>query len=293
MASESEDGAHVVPVPSTGARPAAPPDALRRLDPHTALLCTARSHRRACGSSRGGSTAGSQVAGRHRSRGGAHRYAIAHAPLRPTDPQWASDRAAVRRVARGGKAAAKRAGFWVVTRHADCQALLRDRRASSDSTQVDITKVPPPVCADPWPTTMARWPRPRWTTAPSCSGTLLTTHAAGLVAKAFTPKMIDGLRARTEAIVAELLDAALERASSTSWPNWPTPAGADHLRDAGVPVADHERFQGWSAALARGLDPEFLLTEEVIAARMEAITSFGLYCSSSSPSGEPILATTS
>jgi len=29
--------------------------------------------------------------------------------------------------------------------------------------------------------------------------------------------------------------------------------------------------------IGRGLDPEFLLTEEVIAARMEAITSFGLY----------------
>jgi len=112
MASESEDGR------GTWSRSRAPVRAPLLPPTHCAVSirtphcwCTARSHRRACGSSRGGSTAGSQVAGRHRSRGGAHRYAIAPCSA-TTDRPTVGKRsvAAVRRVARGGKAAAKRAG---------------------------------------------------------------------------------------------------------------------------------------------------------------------------------------
>ena len=166
-----------------------------------------------------------------------------------------------------------------MTRHADCQALLRDRRASSDSTQVDITKVPPAglrrsVADDDGSLAQAEVDnRPFLFRDPPDH-----TRLRGLVAKAFTPKMIDGLRARTEAIVAELLDAALERGELDVVAELAYPLPVRIICEMlGVPVADHERFQGWSAALARGLDPEFLLTEEVIAARMEAITSFGLY----------------
>ncbi len=166
-----------------------------------------------------------------------------------------------------------------MTRHADCQALLRDRRASSDSTQVDITKVPPAglrrsVADDDGSLAQAEVDnRPFLFRDPPDH-----TRLRGLVAKAFTPKMIDGLRARTEAIVAELLDAALERGELDVVADLAYPLPVRIICEMlGVPVADHERFQGWSAALARGLDPEFLLTEEVIAARMEAITSFGLY----------------
>jgi cytochrome P450 len=198
----------------------------------------------------------------------------------PTDPQWASDPWPLYAELReAGRLQRSEQGFWVVTRHADCQALLRDRRASSDSTQVDITKVPPAglrrsVADDDGSLAQAEVDnRPFLFRDPPDH-----TRLRGLVAKAFTPKMIDGLRARTEAIVAELLDAALERGELDVVADLAYPLPVRIICEMlGVPVADHERFQGWSAALARGLDPEFLLTEEVIAARMEAITSFGLY----------------
>jgi cytochrome P450 len=45
----------------------------------------------------------------------------------------------------------------------------------------------------------------------------------------------------------------------------------------GVPLEDQDRFKGWSNALARGLDPDFLLTAEVIEERSTAILQFSQY----------------
>jgi unspecific monooxygenase len=44
-----------------------------------------------------------------------------------------------------------------------------------------------------------------------------------------------------------------------------------------VPREDEERFRGWSHALARSLDPEFLLPPDVVAAREKAIDEFEDY----------------
>ena len=45
----------------------------------------------------------------------------------------------------------------------------------------------------------------------------------------------------------------------------------------GVPLEDQDRFKVWSNALARGLDPDFLLAPEVIAARNEGVVQFAQY----------------
>ncbi len=113
MASESEDGRGTWSRSRAPVRaPLLPPDALRRLDPHTALLVY-------------GALAPARVRlvpwWQHRwlaSRGtaqeprrGATGTLSPHAPLRPDRPTVGKRSvAAVRRVARGGKAAAKRAG---------------------------------------------------------------------------------------------------------------------------------------------------------------------------------------
>jgi cytochrome P450 len=44
-----------------------------------------------------------------------------------------------------------------------------------------------------------------------------------------------------------------------------------------VPVEDQERFGDWSTALAAGLDPDFLLTDEAIARRDDAVLQFAGY----------------
>ena len=46
----------------------------------------------------------------------------------------------------------------------------------------------------------------------------------------------------------------------------------------GVPESDLDMFKGWSDALARGLDPDFLLPPEALQKRLDALISFiGLF----------------
>ncbi len=182
----------------------------------------------------------------------------------PFDPLWASDpfplyaelreRAPIHR---------NDLGFWVLARHADCLAVLRDRRASSDSLNVSGRRMPPtlrtPIAeGDPVAAAMLEM-RPFLFRDPPDH-----TRLRGLVSKAFTPKVVESLRERTQQVVDELLDAAMavERIDLVEEFAHPLPVRiiCDLL---GVPVEDQERFRVWSGALARGLDPDFLLTPEV------------------------------
>ncbi len=168
-------------------------------------------------------------------------------------------------------------GFWVLTRHADCLAVLRDRRASSDATNVDPASAPEGFAA-----TRAR--RNALADVEHDNRPFLFrdppdhTRLRALVSKAFTPRMVEGLRTRTESIVAELLDAALARGEMDAVADFAHPLPVRIICDMlGVPAEDQDRFQGWSAVLARGLDPDFLLTEEVQRARFDAVAAFADY----------------
>lgn len=165
----------------------------------------------------------------------------------------------------------------MVTRHADCLAVLRDRRASSDSTNVDPAKAPEGfassrlrqgVLAD-----AERDNRPFLFRDPPDH-----TRLRGLVSKAFTPRMVEGLRPRVGAIVTELLDAALACGEMDAVADFAYPLPVRIICDMlGIPPADQARFQQWSAALARGIDPDFLLPEEVHHDRMDALAAFAEY----------------
>jgi cytochrome P450 len=196
----------------------------------------------------------------------------------PFDPRWASDPTTVYADLR------ERApihwnplGFWVVTRHADCLAVLRDRRASSDSLNVAVERMPqgfrtPVDEDDPMRTAMLEM-RPFLFRDPPDH-----TRLRSLVSKAFTPKVVESLRARTHEVVDELLDAALEVDRVDLLEEFAYPLPVRIICDLlGVPVEDQDRFKAWSNALARGLDPDFLLSEEVIAARTEGILQFSQY----------------
>jgi cytochrome P450 len=156
-------------------------------------------------------------------------------------------------------------------------AVLRDRRASSDGTKVD-----PATAPEGFATSRAR--RNALGDAERDNRPFLFrdppdhTRLRGLVSKAFTPRMVEGLRPRTEAIVAELLDAALAREEMDAVADFAHPLPVRIICDMlGVPPEDQGRFQGWSAALARGLDPDFLLTEDVQQARFDAVVAFAEY----------------
>jgi cytochrome P450 len=196
----------------------------------------------------------------------------------PFDPLWASDpfplyadlreRAPIHR---------NDLGFWVVAKHADCLAILRDRRASSDSMNVAVERMPqgfrtPMLEDDPMAAVMVEM-RPFLFRDPPDH-----TRLRSLVSKAFTPKVVESMRAGTEQVVDQLLDAAFDAGQVDLLEAFAYPLPVRVICDLlGVPLEDQDRFKVWSDALARGLDPDFLLTDEVIAARGEAALQFSQY----------------
>jgi cytochrome P450 len=200
----------------------------------------------------------------------------------PADPRWLSDPwpgyAELRATAPIHHSPR---GFWVLATHADCLRLLRDRRASSDATNLDPERTPEGFADSPG--------APRPGDALVAQGTEDTrpflfrdppdhTRLRRLVSKAFTPRMVEGLRPRTEHVVAELLDTALERGEIDAVSDFAYPLPVRIICDMlGVPVEDQSRFHAWSAALARGLDPEFMLTEAVRKERFDAVVAFAEY----------------
>ena len=168
-------------------------------------------------------------------------------------------------------------GFWVVSRHADCLAILRDRRASSDSLNVAVERMPqgfrtPIAEDDPMAAAMLEM-RPFLFRDPPDH-----TRLRGLVSKAFTPPVVESLRTRTQQVVDELLGAAMEADRVDLVEEFAYPLPVRIICDLlGVPLEDQDRFKVWSGALARGLDPDFLLSPEVIAARTEGVLQFSQY----------------
>jgi cytochrome P450 len=134
--------------------------------------------------------------------------------------------------------------FVVVGRHADCSAVLRDPRASS---QRDTSLVAPRGPA-------RRRERPSFLSLDPPDHTRLRR----LASKAFTARTIARLEPRIRAVTGELLGAAaaagqLEVVSQLAYP-LPVRIISEML---GVPVEDHPRFAGWSARLAHSLQPGF------------------------------------
>ena len=194
----------------------------------------------------------------------------------PPDPRSPSDLLAAD-LRQRGPIHRNELGFWVVSRHADCLAMLRDRRASSDSLNVAVERMPqgfrtPIAEDDPMAAAMLEM-RPFLFRDPPDH-----TRLRGLVSKAFTPRVVESLRTRTQEVVDELLGAAMEvdRVDLVEEFAYPLPVRiiCDLL---GVPLEDQDRFKVWSGALARGLDPDFLLSPEVIAARAEGVLQFSQY----------------
>jgi cytochrome P450 len=196
----------------------------------------------------------------------------------PFDPEWATNPfplyADLRRRAPVHRNAL---GFWVFARHADCLALLRDRRTSADDAYIDPERLSVEFRfgsgADDPEVTARRDMRPFLFRDPPDH-----TRLRGLVSKAFTPKVVESLRARTQQIVDELLDTAFEADRVDLLESFAYPLPVRIICDMlGVPVADQDRFKSWSTSLARGLDPDFLLTGEAIKDRDYAVMQFAQY----------------
>ncbi|HEU4946509.1 MAG TPA: cytochrome P450 [Kribbella sp.] len=202
----------------------------------------------------------------------------------PFDPAWMADPYSVyARLRETSPVHRSPLGFWVFTRHADCLSILRDRGVSSDTRNRDKLLT---TGRDSDTATPVDPSRPRSTLDEALDELIPFifrdppdhTRLRGLVQKAFTPRVIQGLQPRIEQICAELLDAALERREIDLVADYAYPLPVRIISEIlGVPPEDRTRFQQWSDALTHGLDPEFLLSPEAITQRTAGMLSFVQY----------------
>jgi pimeloyl-[acyl-carrier protein] synthase len=151
-------------------------------------------------------------------------------------------------------------GFWVLTRYEDVVASLRDPRLIKEPIASFVA---------------ARFGAP----LPAMGLSMLDrdppdhTRLRSLVSKAFTPKVIEGLRPRIQQIVDGLLADAEAKGSMDLIEEFAYPIPVNVICEMlGVPVQDHEQFKGWSLDIARGLDlimmgPDSELGQRSVAAR--------------------------
>jgi pimeloyl-[acyl-carrier protein] synthase len=137
-------------------------------------------------------------------------------------------------------------GTWILTRHADVEAVLRDRRFSADRTKADaFAALDPEILRSVLP----------------MLGSMLTTDPPDherlrtLVGKAFTGRRVEGMRGRIEGIAGRLLDRAAGRGGMDVIADLAVPLTVTVIAEMlGVPVEDRERIRALSQEIAFGLD---------------------------------------
>ncbi|MBS0221790.1 MAG: cytochrome P450 [Proteobacteria bacterium] len=98
------------------------------------------------------------------------------------------------------------------------------------------------------------------------------THLRGLVARAFTPRRIEGLQTATQAIAAELVESMAQQSGTVDLIKafaYPLPVRVICAL-LGVPPEDEATFTAWSRGIARSVDPTILRTPEIEASIGEA-----------------------
>jgi cytochrome P450 len=160
-------------------------------------------------------------------------------------------------------------GSTVLSRHRDCEAVLRNQKSwSSDFLNATQQGFEPDL------ELFQDLDRPFLLMDPPDH-----TRLRGLVNKAFTPRVVAELRPRIQEIVDELIDAAAAKGSLEVIEDLayllPVMVITEML---GVPSASHLQFRAWSAELAAALDPAPMVAPEVMQRQRDAVMAFdGLF----------------
>ena len=150
-------------------------------------------------------------------------------------------------------------GFWVLTRYEDVSSVLRDPRFVKEPLAALVAarfgaEVPRGVGLS----MLDRDPPDH-------------TRLRSLVSTAFTPRVVEGLRPRIQQIVDDLVTRAEAAGGMDVIEEFAYPIPVNVICEMlGVPVADHERFRGWSLDIARGLDSIWLPPDSEIPRRSAA-----------------------
>ena len=134
-------------------------------------------------------------------------------------------------------------GFWVLTRYEDVVFALRDARLAKEA----ITSVVAQRFGIVNPPTITR--------SMLDSDPPDHTRMRALVNKAFTPRVVEHLRPRVQAIVDDLLARVDERHSMDLIEDFAYPIPVIVICELlGVPVEDRDHFRAWGLDMARSLD---------------------------------------
>ena len=151
-------------------------------------------------------------------------------------------------------------GVYLVTRHADAAAIVRDPHLSTNQQNSELFQA-----------FAEANPRSEENIDQMNDVVMLFkdppdhTRLRGLVSKAFTPKMVERLRVRVQEIVDERLDAVEARGDGrmdvVTDLAYPLPV-VIICELLGVPPEDHATFSAWSSELAASIDPDPLLSPD-------------------------------
>jgi cytochrome P450 len=158
-------------------------------------------------------------------------------------------------------------GVWLITRYDDVLAVLKDQRFVKDwrgaLTPEQLAQVPP------IPEVMKPLSRNMLDTDPPDHERL-----RALVSKAFTPRLIERLRPRVQAISDGLLDAVQDRGEMDLIDDYAFPLPITVIAELlGVPAEDRNNFREWSdAAVSGNASQEYM--EEILIPHMQAFTDY-------------------
>jgi cytochrome P450 len=154
-------------------------------------------------------------------------------------------------------------GVYLVSRHADASAIVRDPHLSTNQQNSDLfrafAEANPPSDDDAMSQDRMNNVVMLFMDPPD------HTRLRGLVSKAFTPKMVERLRERIQQVVDERLDAVVARGDGhmdvVTDLAYPLPV-VIICELLGVPPEDHGTFSAWSSELAASIDPDPLISPD-------------------------------
>jgi cytochrome P450 len=160
---------------------------------------------------------------------------------------------------------------WVLTGYSEVVTSLRDVRFSAQRFVTDQEWMPPEM-VEALGTPMRALTRQMLFLDPPDH-----TRLRGLVSKAFTPRVIEGLRSRIQQIVDELIDKALAQGHIRFIEEFAYPLPAIVIAEMlGVPVEDREVFFKWTNDFGTILEGADLTQEEMVRA-FQGVSEFMEY----------------
>jgi len=141
-------------------------------------------------------------------------------------------------------------GMWVLSRYDDVAMFLRDPRFGRRGFQEVIS---------------ARFGHPGFSHTMLLQDPPNHTRLRALVSKAFTPRVVEGLRGQIQGMVDALLDDTIERGEADLIADFAYPLPVSVISAMlGVPAHDSRRFREWSFDLARSIDAVVVSDPELV-----------------------------